>query len=65
MAEWSGAELHRFVGTIHGQASFVIVSDDVNLLGYARKRFTLDADGLHPTTGFQMQERTAYRDLKL
>ncbi|GAB5375989.1 MAG: type I secretion system permease/ATPase [Acuticoccus sp.] len=59
------AKLHRFVGTIHGQASFVIVSDDVNLLGYARKRFTLDADGLHPTTGFQMQERTAYRDLKL
>ena len=59
------AKLHRFVGTIHGQASFVIVSDDSNLLSYAGKRFVLDADGLHPMTEVEQVARVAYRDLKL
>ncbi|WP_075222886.1 ABC transporter transmembrane domain-containing protein [Acuticoccus yangtzensis] len=59
------AKLHRFVGKIHGQASFVILSDDVNLLGYANRRFTLTRSGLVRTEGFEMRERTAYRDVKL
>ncbi|UOM32598.1 ATP-binding cassette domain-containing protein [Acuticoccus sp. I52.16.1] len=59
------AKLHRFVGAVHGQASFIIVSDDANLLSYANKRFTLEGEGLRPTMGFEQTERVAYRDFKL
>lgn len=59
------AKLNRFIGKIHGQASFIIVSDDANLLSYASKRLVLERDGIRPLEGFQVTERKSYRDLKI
>ncbi|WP_102960250.1 ATP-binding cassette domain-containing protein [Mangrovicella endophytica] len=59
------AKLHRFIGKIHGQATFVIASDDANLLSFATKRVMLDRTGLRPVDGFAVQSRTSYRDLKI
>ncbi len=58
-------KLHRFIGSIRGQATFVIVSDDANLVGFATRRCSLDAGGLRFDTAAAAPARTAYRDLKL
>ncbi|MFC4170305.1 ATP-binding cassette domain-containing protein [Teichococcus aestuarii] len=59
------AKLSRFIGKVHGQATFILVSDDANLLGYADKRFLLSEGGLRPIEGFAMAERISYRDLRV
>ena len=58
-------KLHRFIGGIRGQASFVIVSDDANLVGLASRRCRIEAGSLHFVAAADAQARTAYRDLKL
>ncbi|GGE11745.1 ABC transporter ATP-binding protein [Aureimonas endophytica] len=59
------AKLHRFIGKVHRQASFVIVSDDANLTGNAERKLVLGANRLRVVGSHRAEPRQAYRELTL
>lgn len=61
----SYGSLQRFIATIRGQATIVIVSDDRNLTAGAERHLQITATGLRPDPSRMEREIATYRTLKL